>query len=100
METYPVAELTITHGGKTTKLSFGAARLVVVADAGYKLWYVEVDGMTQHELLRMFSETEHIGVGLSGVTAGGRPLAGTGYFHPNPTRRAAAIRGDGELPGF
>lgn len=100
METYHVAELSITHGGTTTKLSFRAAQLVVVSDAGYKLWYVEIDGMTQHALLRMFNETDQIGVALHGITAGGRPFSGTGYFHPNEQHQAAAIRGDGELPGF
>ncbi|QHW33327.1 hypothetical protein GZH47_22715 [Paenibacillus rhizovicinus] len=100
METYHVAELSITYEGVTTKLSFRAAQLVVVTDAGYKLWYLEVDGMTQHALLQMFNETDQIGVALNGVTAGGRPFAGSGYFHPNVPHSAAAIRGDGELPGF
>ncbi|NBD26611.1 hypothetical protein GT019_22280 [Paenibacillus sp. T1] len=100
METYPLAALSIEHGDTTTNLSFLSARLVVVSDAGYKLWYVEIDGMAQRELLRGFNETDQIGVGVNGVTAGGRPFHGSGYFHPNEQHHAAAIRGDGELPGF
>lgn len=100
LDTYHVAELSIAHGGAATKLAFSAAQLVVVADAGRKLWYVEIDGMTQHTLLRMFSESDDIGVAVSGITAGGRPFRGSGYFHPNVPHSAAAIRGDGELAGF
>lgn len=100
LETYHLAELSITYEGSPTRLSFGEAKLVVVSDAGYKLWYVEIDGMTQHALLRMFNETEHIGIEVNGITVGGKPFAGSGYFHPNVQHYAAAIRGDGELPGF
>lgn len=100
LETYQLTELSITYGGAATRLSFSSARLVIVSDAGYKLWYVEVDGMTQHDLLRRFNETDQLGVALNGITAGGRPFAGSGYFHPNEQHHAAAIRGDGELPGF
>ncbi|WP_219838608.1 hypothetical protein [Paenibacillus sp. R14(2021)] len=100
METYQLTELSITHQGISTKLSFTAAQLFVVADSGYKLWYIEIDGMTQLALLHMFNETDQIGVTLNGITAGGKPLQGTGYFHPNVSHHAANIRGDGELGGF
>lgn len=100
METYLLAELTINCNGLTTRLTYTSARLIIVTDSGYRLWYIEIDGMTQTSLLRMFSESEDIRVGLTGVTAGGRPFEAVGYFHPNEMHRAAAIRGDGELAGF
>ena len=100
MNTYPVAELTINYDGMSTRLMYTAAQLVIVSDAGYKLWYVEIDGMTQHSLLHMFNQTDQIGVALDGVTADGKHFSGTGFFHPNEQHYAAAIRGDSELPGF
>ncbi|SFS49428.1 hypothetical protein [Paenibacillus sp. BC26] len=100
METYSLAELSIIYNNVITKLIYRSAHLVVVTDAGYKLWYIEIDGMTQTALLHMFHESEDIGVSLSGITVGGKPFQAGGYFHPNAQHHAAAIRGDGELIGF
>ncbi|REE85110.1 hypothetical protein A8990_11327 [Paenibacillus taihuensis] len=100
METYHLAELSITYNEITTRLAFTAAQLVVVTETGFKLWYIEIDGMTQTSLLHMFNESEHIGVEIAGITAGGKPFKAYGYFHPNVQHHAAAIRGDGELAGF
>ncbi|RAP77332.1 hypothetical protein [Paenibacillus montanisoli] len=100
METYSLAELSITYNDVTTKLIYKSGHLVVVADTGYKLWYIELDGMTQTSLLHRFHDSEEIGVALSGITAGGKPFKARGYFHPNVQHHAANIRGDGELAGF
>ncbi|WP_308635667.1 hypothetical protein [Paenibacillus silvisoli] len=100
METYSIAELSIHYQDVTTKLIYKSAHLVVVADTGYKLWYIELDGMTQASLLHQFNESEDIGVSLTGITGGGKPFMASGYFHPNVQHHAANIRGDGELVGF
>ena len=100
METYMLAELVMKQNGIATKLVFTSAQLVIVTDAGFKLWYIEVDGITQSDLLRAFGQSENIRVELTGVTSGGRAFEAAGYFHPNEAHHAAAIRGDGELPGF
>ncbi|MFC4099518.1 hypothetical protein [Paenibacillus xanthanilyticus] len=100
METYQLAELSIMRGEETTKLLFAKAQLYVVTDTGYRLWYIEIDGMSQTALLHDFEESADLRVELTGATAGGRALAGTGFLHPNTAHHAANIRGDGELPGF
>ncbi len=48
----------------------------------------------------MFNESEDIRIDLTGLTARGHSFEAVGYFHPNVMHHAAAIRGDGELPGF
>ncbi|MCQ6559598.1 hypothetical protein [Paenibacillus mendelii] len=100
MDTYLLAELTIRQSEETTKLVFAGAQLVIVTDTGSRLWYIDIDGMTQTSLLRAFNESENIRVELKAITAGGRTFEGTGYLHPNVQHHAAAIRGDGELMGF
>ncbi|UVI28735.1 hypothetical protein [Paenibacillus spongiae] len=100
MDTYMLAELTIRQFDESTKLIFSGAQLVIVTDTGSRLWYIDIDGMTQTSLLRSFNESENIRVELTAVTAGGRAFEGTGYLHPNVQHHAAAIRGEGELAGF
>ncbi|MBB3114379.1 hypothetical protein FHS18_006500 [Paenibacillus phyllosphaerae] len=100
METYQVAELSITQHDQTTKLLFTQAQLFIVTDTGYRLWYIDIDGMPQSSLLHAFNESSDLRVELQGITAGGRKIEGTGFLHPNVMHHAAAIRGDGELAGF
>ncbi|CAH1211719.1 hypothetical protein PAECIP111893_03463 [Paenibacillus plantiphilus] len=100
MDTYLLEDLTLTYDDQTSKLQFTSAVLVIVTEASYRLWYIEIDGMTQIELLQAFLEREDIRVDLSGVTAGGLRFEGIGYLHPNVAHHAAAIRGDDELTGF
>ncbi|MBW7474431.1 hypothetical protein K0T92_06710 [Paenibacillus oenotherae] len=100
MDTYQLESLSITYDDQTTRLQYTSAGLVVVTDTGYRLWYIEVDGMTQLELLQAFHERDNIRVALTGKTASGQQFEGIGYLHPNVAHHAAAIRGDGELTGF
>lgn len=100
MDTYSLAELSIMHNGIAAKLDYKTAQLVIVTDTGYRLWYIDVDGITQSSLLQMFNESEDIRVELAGLTTGGQSFEAVGYFHPNVMHQAAAIRGDGELAGF
>lgn len=100
METYDLAELVITQDSQTWPLVFSRAKLMIVSEYGTRLWYIDIDGLTDDGLLRRFAESEEIGVGMSATTIGGRRLEGRGFFHPNPQHRAAAIRGDGQLEGY
>ncbi|MBW7456919.1 hypothetical protein K0U00_23055 [Paenibacillus sepulcri] len=95
-----LAELTIARNGASTRLVFTSAQLVIVTEAGFRLWYIDLDGITQTSLLREFEQSEDIRVDLSGVTQGGQAFKAVGYLHPNTKHHAAAIRGDGVLPGF
>jgi len=100
VETYDLAELVIEQRSQTWNLVFSRAKLVIVSDHGTRLWYVDVDGLTDEELLRRFSESDRIEVGMRTTTIGGRRLEGDGFLHPNLKHRAAAIRGDGPLKGY
>ena len=100
MDTYAISALEIVFNDIATKLAFTDAKLVVVTETGFRLWYIDIDGMTQAALLHLFNESEDIRIELSGITAGGRRFSGIGFFHPNVAHAAAAIRGDGELNGF
>jgi hypothetical protein len=100
VEQYELAALTVTEGGQNTAIAFTRAKLNVVSEYGTRLWFVDVDGISDERLLQRFAETDEIGVDMQAVTIGGKSLAGRGYFHPNPPNRSAAIRGDGELEGY
>ncbi|WP_232016115.1 hypothetical protein [Paenibacillus baekrokdamisoli] len=100
LDTYLLEQLSITYNGVTTRLEFVTAQLVVVTDAGFRLWYIDVDGIKQTTLLHMFNESEDIRVDMAGLTVSGQAFDAIGYFHPNVMHHAAAIRGDGELIGF
>ncbi len=100
MEQYDLKELTISDAKKDIPLVFSKAVLTVVSEYATRLWYIEVDGVADSDLLQHFAETDEIGIGVRAVTREGGTLSGEGYFHPNPRSRAAAIRGDGELRGY
>ncbi|WP_240941345.1 hypothetical protein [Paenibacillus sp. HB172176] len=98
MESIPLKALEITYGSYDfAPISFQKAELVIVTDYGDKLWYIEIDGVAESELLRSFSLREDIEVVVTAVLASGSSLRGKGYFHANEPHQAAAIRGDGEL---
>ena len=80
MDTYLLEELSIKHLGITTKLNYTTAQLVVVTDTGYRLWYIDVDGITQTSLLHMFNESEDIRIDLTGLTARGTVLRSCWLF--------------------
>lgn len=100
METYDLADLAITQGSLTRTLSFSRAKLMIVSDHGTRLWFIDVEGMSDEGLLQQFADSYEIGVEIKTTTIGGRQLAGKGFFHPNPQHLAAAIRGDGQLEGY
>ncbi|MBD2848460.1 hypothetical protein IDH44_25035 [Paenibacillus sp. IB182496] len=100
MEQYELTELLIAQQQQDYTLHFSSAQLVVVTELGSRLWYIDVNGIAETELLESFSRSENIRIELQAVTAGGRRYEGIGYLHPNPAHQAAAIRGDGELAGF
>src|SRR5262249_17723892 len=100
MENYELAELAIAQDDYRQSVTFSRAKLTIVSEHGTRLWYVDIDGIPDERLLRRFAESEEIGVSVSIVTIGGKLLSGRGFFHPNPLRHAAAIRGDGELYGY
>ncbi|PZD94813.1 hypothetical protein DNH61_16085 [Paenibacillus sambharensis] len=100
MESFELAELTVRQEGLNCRLSFTSAYLAVVSDLGSRLWYIDVNGVVQTDLLQQFHTSDNIRVELSAVTAGGRRFEGAGYLHPNINVQAAAIRGDGELAGY
>lgn len=100
METYNLADLAITHDSHTHALSFSRAKLMIVSDHGTRLWFIDVEGMSDERLLKQFAESHDIGVEIRATTIGGRQMAGKGFFHPNPQHHAAAIRGDGQLEGY
>ncbi|MFC4601673.1 hypothetical protein [Cohnella hongkongensis] len=100
MESYDLAELAVSQHAHRWNLVFSRARLMVVSDHGTRLWYVDIDGMADGELLQRFADSDSIEVQMTATTVGGKKLSGSGFFHPNPRRLAAAIRGDGPLIGY
>jgi hypothetical protein len=100
VEQYELAALIVTEDGQNTAIAFTRAKLTVVSEYGTRLWFVDVDGISDEPLLHRFAETDEIGVDMQAVTIGGKSLGGRGYFHPNPPNRSAAIRGDGKLEGY
>ena len=98
METIPLKTLEINYDKFThTAIRFQKAELVIVTDYGDKHWYIEVDGVAELDLLRMFNQREDIEIVVIAGLPSGSSLQGRGYFHPNEAHHAAAIRGDGEL---
>ncbi|CAI6045501.1 hypothetical protein [Cohnella sp. JJ-181] len=100
METYELASLQVKQGSDEWPVAFERARLFVIQNYGTFSWYIELDGMTQGDLLRHFAESLDIAVSVQAVSVGGKALGGDAYFHPNPQKQAAAIRGQGELVGY
>ncbi|WP_028611995.1 hypothetical protein [Paenibacillus harenae] len=97
METFELIALEISYQQHTKPLSFTSAELVRVTEYGSRLWYVDLNGLGDRELLAWFGQSEDIEVQLTAVAGGGQVFRGKGFFHPNELHRAAAIRGDGEL---
>ncbi|MGO4543419.1 hypothetical protein AB4Z29_01285 [Paenibacillus sp. 2TAB23] len=97
METFELLALEITYQQQTIQLSFTSAELVRVTEYGDRLWYVDINGVGDRELLARFGRSEDIGIALTAVASTGQTFRGHGYFHPNEPHLAAAIRGDGEL---
>jgi len=101
MEQYELAEILIRSAQRQNwQLTFAEAQLVVVTEMGSRLWYLDVNGIGDEELLQHFYTAEEIGIELELITIGGKHLSGSGYLHANPRHQAAAIRGDGEIAGL
>lgn len=97
METFSLLAFEMTFQQKTIQLSFTSAELVRVTEYGDRLWYVDINGVRDRELLAWFGRSEDIGIELIAVASTGQTFRGKGYFHPNEPHQAAAVRGDGEL---
>lgn len=97
METIQLKDIKIVYQQQMKELPFQSAELVLVSDYGSKLWYVDVNGVQDSELLQWFGQSEDIRVELYATAADGRTFNGTAYLHPNEPHQAAALRGDGEL---
>src|SRR5687768_5625370 len=93
-----LSRLAISNGEwERREMGFEAAMLLLVTQYGDKLWYIDVDGVADRELLDWFSRSEDIKITMHAVSDKGEQLAGDGYLHPNAPHGAAAIRGAGEL---
>ncbi|MFF2484565.1 hypothetical protein [Paenibacillus sp. NPDC058071] len=97
METIELIAITMDYEGKVIELGFEKAELIVISEYGSRLWYANVDGIADSELLRRFGQSENIGIELNASAKDGRKFRGSAYLHPNEPHQAAAIRGDGEL---
>ncbi|WP_169086819.1 hypothetical protein [Paenibacillus sp. PL91] len=97
METFELIAFEFTYQQETIQLSFTSAELVRVTEYGDRLWYVDINGVGDRELLARFGRSEDIGIELTAVASSGQTFQGKGYFHPNEPHQAAAVRGDGEL---
>jgi hypothetical protein len=101
METFQLRELHLKQHGSALQLHYEEAQLAVVTEAGSRLWYIDVNGVGQTELLQKLSDNgDDLRFELIAVTADGLRFEGVGYLHPNVKHQAAAIRGDGELIGY
>ncbi|MFC4776974.1 hypothetical protein ACFO9Q_09280 [Paenibacillus sp. GCM10023252] len=100
MHTFRLQSIVITYRNEQTTLLFTSAELVVVTEYGDRLWYIDVNGVEQKELLEQFAHSEDIRVEITSETDQGQILSGVAYLHPNPAHRAAALRGDGVLLGL
>ncbi len=100
METFQLTVLHLKQHGLELQLRYADAQLAIVTETGSRLWYIDVNGVQDTELLRKLHDNEcDLRFELIAVTAGGQRFEGVGYVHPNVKHRAAAIRGDGELIG-
>lgn len=79
------------------EIPFDEAKLMLVTQYGERLWYIDIDGVTDSELLEWLANSEEIRITFDAVTENGKRLAGAAYAHPNKAHRALAIRGEGEL---
>ncbi|OMF35989.1 hypothetical protein BK133_09905 [Paenibacillus sp. FSL H8-0548] len=97
METFKIIAFEMIYQQETIQLSFSTAELVRVTEHGDRLWYVDINGVDDQELLARFGRSEDIAIALTAVASSGQTFRGKGYFHPNEPHQAAAVRGDGEL---
>lgn len=97
VETFELIAIEIMYQRQTKPLTFTSAELVRVTEYGDRLWYVDINGVADREMLSWFGQSEDISVQLTAVANSGRTFRGSGYLHPNEPHQAAAIRGDGEL---
>ncbi|RUS45487.1 hypothetical protein [Cohnella sp. AR92] len=100
MENYDLATLRMRQADNAWTILFDTAKLMVMDEYGTRSWFIDVEGIPDAALLDRFAHTVDIDVTVEAVTIGGRTLKGSGFFHPNPKHRAAAIRGQGELEGY
>jgi hypothetical protein len=100
MDSFDLTSLQISQGEQSRQVPFDRAKLVVVTEYGSRLWYIDLDGVADEEMLQHFANTDDIAVTLQATTIGGNKMTGRGYFHPNVPHGAAAIRGEGVLEGF
>lgn len=91
METFELIAFEMTYQQKTIQLSFISAELVRVTDYGDRLWYVDINGVHDRELLAWFGKSEEIGIELTAIASSGQTFSGKGYFHPNEPHQAAII---------
>lgn len=97
MDTFKLAALEISYRQQTRRLSFESAGLVRVINYGDLIWYIDVVGIGERDILAWFGQSEDIGVKLTAVAVNGITFKGEGYLHPNEPHQSAAIRGAGEL---
>ncbi|MCU6710346.1 hypothetical protein M6D81_16725 [Paenibacillus sp. J5C_2022] len=98
MEAIALKSIAISYDGNASRIiPFQSAELITVTQYGDKLWYIDISGVSDEELLQWFSQSEDIGVGVIATAEGGSVYRGEGYLHPNEPNKAAAIRGNGKL---
>ncbi|MBH5317350.1 hypothetical protein I6N90_05925 [Paenibacillus sp. GSMTC-2017] len=98
METIILRDIQISYQEKVSQpVVFQKAELVFVTQYGDRLWYIDIEGVSDIHLLAWFGQSEDIGVEIQATSTDGDIWRGSGYFHPNEPNLAAAIRGAGEL---
>ncbi len=97
MEAFELIAIEIAYQQQTRSLTFASAGLMRVTEYGDRLWYIDVNGLEDRELLSWFATSEDIAVQLTAFAKNGLIFRGKGYLHPNVEHLAAAIRGDGVL---
>ncbi|MFD0961359.1 hypothetical protein [Paenibacillus chungangensis] len=98
MEAVALRSIAISYDGNAARIiPFQSAELITVTQYGDRLWYIDMNGVSDEELLHWFGQSEDIGVGVIATAESGIVYRGEGHLHPNETNKAAAIRGNGEL---
>jgi hypothetical protein len=98
VEVINLSSISVANGQWALReIPFDAAKLMLVTQYGDKLWYIDIDGVTDSELMEWLANSEDIRITFDAVSESGQRLSGTAYAHPNMAHRALAIRGEGEL---
>lgn len=98
MEAVALKSIAISYDGNAARIiPFKSAELMTITQYGDRLWYIDINGFGDEELLHWFGQSEDIGVGVIATAVSGIVYRGDGYLHPNEPNKAAAIRGNGEL---